>query len=285
MPHGFINLTQNNSSNMETNDTEQHDYLEVNRKLWNERTQHHVQSEFYDNAAFMAGKNTLNDIELSLLGDVQHKQIMHLQCHFGQDTLSLARMGATVTGVDISEQAVATAMEQAHALDLPATFIAANVYDVDKALNGRFDIVFSSYGTIGWLPDMRRWAKVVSRLLKPGGMFVFAEFHPAVWMFDNDFQKIAYSYFNREAIIEQESGTYADRDAPMQLHSVTWNHSLDEVLQSLLDEGLQLRIFREYDYSPYNCLKDMTEGEPGRFYVKGAEGKLPMVYALQMVKV
>jgi len=269
---------------MEINDTADESYLEVNRKLWNARTEHHLQSEFYDNAAFMEGKNTLNDIELNLLGDVQGKHIIHLQCHFGQDTLSLARMGAVVTGMDLSEQAVETARLQAQKLALPAKFIAANVYDVDEQLTGQFDIVFSSYGVIGWLPDMHRWAAVVSRLLKPGGMFVFAEFHPAVWMFDNDFEKITYSYFNKEAIVEQESGTYAVRDAPLQLHSVTWNHSLGEVLQSLLDAGLQLRVFREYDYSPYNCLKDMTEGEPGRFYVRGAEGKLPMLYALQMVK-
>jgi len=270
---------------MENTDTEREgDYLEVNRKLWNERTQHHVDSEFYDNTSFIAGRNTLNDIELRLLGDVKDKKIIHLQCHFGQDTLSLARMGASVTGVDLAEDAIETAVSQAKDMGLTADFITSNVYDIDHSLDGQFDIVFTSYGTIGWLPDMRRWANVVARLLKPGGKFVIAEFRPASGMFDNSFNRVDYSYFNKEAIIELENGTYADREAPMQLESVTWNHDLAEVIQALLDEGLQLRTFREYDYSPYNCLQDMVETAPGKFQVKGMEGKLPMVYALEMVK-
>lgn len=259
-------------------------YLNINRRLWNGRTQHHYQSKFYDNAGFIAGKNTLNDIELPLLGNLQGKTVAHLQCHFGQDSLSMARMGASVTGIDLSDEAIKIATQQAQLIGMPARFIVSDVYGIDPSLDNSFDIVFSSYGTIGWLPDMQRWAAVVARLLKPGGHFVFAEFHAAVWMFDNDFTHVAYSYFNREQIIETETGTYADRDADLSLQSVTWNHDLGEVLQSLLDAGLHLQVFREYDYSPYNCLANMVDTGDGKFMIKGMEGKLPLVYALKMKK-
>ena len=260
-------------------------YIEVNRELWNEKTKHHVSSRFYDIPSFLDGKSSLNQIELDLLGDVKGRSILHLQCHFGQDTLSLARMGADVTGVDLSDEAVRYAKSLASQSGLVSDFICCDLYDLPKHLNKEFDIVFTSYGTIGWLPDMKRWAAIVVQFLKTGGRFVFAEFHPAVWMFDNELTYIQYSYFNREAIVEQTEGTYADKNAPIRLSSISWNHSLSEVLQSLLGEGMQLKKFQEFDYSPYDVFPGMIENEPGKFQIEKMKEKLPLVYALEMHKV
>lgn len=259
-------------------------YLDINKLAWNNKTPFHVNSAFYDMPAFLNGKSTLNSIEMDLLGDMAGKKILHLQCHFGQDTISLARFGAQVTGVDFSEAAIEKAQELATATGVPAKFICCDVYDLPNHLDEEFDIVFTSYGTIGWLPDLDKWAAVIHRFLRPGGRFIFAEFHPVVWMMDTNLEKIGYSYFNHEAIRETEMGTYADVTAPIETVTITWNHSMAEVLGSLLQNGLQLKEFNEYDFSPYNCFHNMEEFEPGRYRVAHLGNKLPLVYSLAAVK-
>lgn len=255
-------------------------YIDVNRRLWNEKTQHHVSSGFYDNEAFIAGKSSLNDVELVLLGDVKGKEILHLQCHFGQDTLSLARLGAKCTGSDLSDTAIAKAVDLNNQLGLNASFVCSDTYNLPETLQHHFDIVFTSYGVLGWLPDMQKWADVVSHFLKPGGKLVLVEFHPMVWIFDNEFTHIQYPYFNKEAIVETLKGTYADRDAAIELQEIGWNHPLSDVMQGLISAGLEIETFNEYDYSPYNCFANMVEVVPGKFNIKGMEGKLPMLYAI-----
>lgn len=229
---------------------------------------------------FIAGETSLKDIELPLLGDVRGSKVLHLQCHFGKDTLSLARMGAQATGVDLSPAAIGQARALNAQLGLDAAFVCSDVYALPDVHEGGYDIVFASYGTIVWLPDMDKWAGVIARFLKPGGKLVFADFHPAVMMYDDDLTHVQYPYFNTAPIHETESGTYADRDADIHMPSVTWNHSIGEVLQALLDVGLRLTSFHEYDYSPYACFGNMHEVAPGRFMVKGMEGKMPLVYSL-----
>ena len=258
--------------------------FEANRQLWNARVPHHLASRMYDMDGFLAGKSSLTAIELDLLGDVTGKRILHLQCHFGQDTLSLARMGAVVTGLDISDAAITEAKRLTHELGLKADWVLGNVVEHVPDLDGKFDIVFSSYGTIGWLPDLKPWAANIKRYLKPGGCLVFAEFHPAVWMFDNDFTHVQYSYFNRGVIVEEEQGTYADRDAPIKLASYGWNHDLGEVLTALINEGLVLERFTELDGSPHDSFANTVRGSDGLYRVKGMEGKLPMVYGLRKRK-
>jgi 2-polyprenyl-3-methyl-5-hydroxy-6-metoxy-1,4-benzoquinol methylase len=261
------------------------DYIATNKALWNAKTPHHIDSAFYRHSDFKAGLNTLNEIELKLLGDVNGKSILHLQCHFGQDSLSLARMGAKVTGIDLSTAAIAEAQKLNTELGLDAEFTCTNIYDLPQVLDRQFDIVFTSYGTICWLPDLTAWAKIVSQYLAPGGSFIFAEFHPAVWMFDNHFTHVQYPYFNREPIEEVEAGTYADQNAPIALNSITWNHHLSEIFQSLLNEKLQMVSFEEFDYSPYPCFPETVEIAPRKYQIPGMEGKLPMMYGLKMVKV
>lgn len=263
---------------------EAENYIEKNKKLWNKKTEFHVQSEFYDVENFLKGKSSLNEIELKLLGEVRGKSILHLQCHFGQDTISLSRMGAIVTGVDFSDAAIIKAKEISKQVKADAEFICCNIYDLPNHLNKKFDLVFTSYGTIGWLPDLDQWAKIVSQFLKPEGQFVFVEFHPFAWMFDNDFEKVAYSYFKAQPIVETEAGTYADVNAAVNLESVTWNHSTGEVLNCLIKNGLEINSFDEYEYSPYNCFNNMIESELGKFRVGKFDNKIPLVFSLTATK-
>ncbi|MPS72302.1 MAG: class I SAM-dependent methyltransferase [Chryseobacterium sp.] len=223
-------------------------------------------------------------MELNLLGDLSNRSVLHLQCHFGQDSISLSRLGAEVVGVDLSDVAIDHARELAKQSDVSTTFICSDVYDLPNHLDRQFDIVFTSYGTIGWLPDLDRWAKVISKFLKPGGTFVFAEFHPVVWMYDGQFEKIEYRYFNSGAIIETEKGTYADKEADIEVKTIGWNHSLGEVFSSLIQNGLVITYFEEFDYSPYNNFSHSVESEPGKFRVAHLADKIPMVYALSAIK-
>lgn len=260
------------------------DPFAANRALWNARVPHHVGSRMYDVEGFIAGRSSLTAIELDLLGEVRHKRVLHLQCHFGQDTLSLARMGAQVTGLDISDAALDEAQRLAERCGLQAEWLLSNVIDHRPDLDGRFDIVYTSYGTIGWLPDLKPWASNIVRYLKPGGHLVFVEFHPALWMFDNDFTRVQYSYFNRETIQEEEEGTYADKTAAIKLPSYSWNHDLGEVLTTLLEAGLRIERFIEQDGSPFDSFANLVKEADGMYRIKGMEGKLPMVYGLRALK-
>lgn len=258
----------------------ENNYLEINRQSWNNKIDIHLKSEFYDLANFIKGKTSLNSIELDLLGDLTGKTILHLQCHFGQDTISLSRLGAEVTGVDLSDKAIESAKQIAKDTNANATFICCDIYDLPNHLDKQFDIVFTSYGTIGWLPDLDKWAKIVSQFLKPNGQFVFVEFHPVVWMFDDNFEKIFYRYFNSGAIVASESGTYADKTAEITQEYVMWNHGLSEVITNLIQNGLEINSLNEYDYSPYNCFNKTIEFEPKKYRIEHLENKIPMVYSI-----
>lgn len=259
-------------------------YIEINRQSWNNRTDTHLKSEFYDLDGFMSGKTSLNDIELNLLGNLEGKTILHLQCHFGQDTISLSRLGAQVTGVDLADKAIENAKKIAKEANSTANFICCDIYDLPKHLDKQFDIVFTSYGTIGWLPDLNKWAEVVAKFLKPNGQFVFVEFHPVVWMFDDNFDKIGYRYFNSGAIVETESGTYADRTAEINQQYVMWNHGLSEVINNLIKNGLEIKALDEFDYSPYNCFQHTIEFSPKKFRIAHLDNKIPMVYSIVATK-
>lgn len=260
------------------------DYIKINKQTWNNKTAVHIDSDFYDNDNFIKGKSTLNSIELDLLGDVNGKKILHLQCHFGQDSLSLARLGAKVTGVDLSDRAIDKAQELNIQLQLDAQFICCDIYDLPNHLNDTFDIVFTSYGTIGWLPDLNKWSAVISQFLKPDGKFVMAEFHPVVWMFDTNFKEVFYSYFNIKPIIENETGTYADQYSEIESQTITWNHPTSEVLNALINAGLEINAFNEFDYSPYNCFNETEEFETGKYRIKHLGNKIPMIFSILATK-
>jgi ubiquinone/menaquinone biosynthesis C-methylase UbiE len=258
--------------------------FEANKDGWNKRTAVHKNAAFYDVESFKAGTSSLNKTELEEVGDVRGKTMLHLQCHFGLDTLSWAREGAIVTGVDLSDVAIDTANQLKDELGIDATFICANVYDLPNVLNQQYDIVFTSYGVIGWLPDMQKWAQVIAHFLKPGGTFYMVEFHPVVWMMDEKFSSIKYHYHNVETIAETSSGTYTDRNADIHYNEYSWNHSLSEVINALLQNGLTLTGFNEFPYSHYNCFQNVIQGDDGLWRVKGLENKIPMMYAVKAIK-
>lgn len=258
-------------------------YFEINKNLWNGKTPIHIKSSFYDVEGFKNGKTSLNFPELEALGEVKGKSILHLQCHFGLDTLSLARMGAKVTGVDMSEKAIEAARLLNSELGLDAEFICSNVYDLKNVLNKKFDIVYTSYGVICWLPELDKWAEIISHYLKSDGMFNMVEFHPVVCMFDKNCEKIKFSYFNEGPVIEEIKGTYADWDADIQLPSAEWSHSLAEVLTSLLKHNLKIVSFDEYPFSVYNCFSRTVKNKQGYWEIEGLEDKIPMMFAVKAV--
>ena len=259
-------------------------YLEINKKSWNNKVAFHLTSDFYFVEEFIAGRTSLNEPELALLGDVNGKKILHLQCHFGQDSISLARMGAEVTAVDLSDKAIAEAQKLAAQCGVNVNFIEADVYQLPHILEEEFDVVFTSYGVIGWLPDMKKWAQVISKFLKPNGTFVMVEFHPVVWMFDDDFTYVKYPYSSKEPIIETYEGTYADQSALLSQEYVMWNHSLAEVIQNLINSGFSLNDFQEYDWSPYACFKKTIEFEPGKYRIPELFDKIPLMYSIMAKK-
>jgi 2-polyprenyl-3-methyl-5-hydroxy-6-metoxy-1,4-benzoquinol methylase len=263
--------------------TEQ-DYFHANRELWNSRVGDHLRSEFYAVDKFRAGWNSLNAIERDLAGDVNGKSLLHLQCHFGMDTLSWERLGATVTGVDFSEKCIGAAKQLRDELGMKANFVCCNVYDTPQHVEDKFDIVFTSYGTITWLPDLERWAGVVSHFLKSGGFFLIAEFHPALWMLDEKLETLKYPYFNHEVIASAVTGSYAAREGESKGTEYGWNHSFGDLIGALLRHGLRLTHFEEYPFSPYNCFEGLEQRQDGLWQHPKYGTGLPMMYTLMAEK-
>ena len=259
------------------------EYLTANRKLWNAWAKVNLDSPLFDVEGFVAGGGRdLDEICLAGPGDVSGKSLLHLQCHFGQDTLSWARLGARATGLDLSDVAIAEAGALAKELGIPARFVEGNVYDAPALLGGeRFDLVFTSYGVLGWLPRLEPWARAVAGCLAPGGVFHLVEFHPAAWIWDEPFERVVHPYdAPGEPILSDESGTYADPSAPVRLRDVGFNHGLGSVVTALLDQGLVLERLVELDWSPYDIFPDMEEVAPGRFRMRRFGRNLPLVYGL-----
>jgi len=253
---------------------------ERNRLLWDRWASLHAETAMYDMTAFKAGDTSLKAIEREALPDVVGKTLLHLQCHLGQDTLSWAREGAIVTGLDFSAEAISRAQALADELAIPARFVCAPVEEPAPIAGERFDIVFTSYGVLSWLADLAPWAATIARHLKSGGRFVMVEFHPVAWMLSDDGESFAYGYFNDgspEQILHQASYAGAPHEP---LESKEWAHGLGGVMNALIEAGLVIGSLREYPWSPYNCFPFLEETAPGRFEVRGQGGKLPLTFSL-----
>lgn len=256
----------------------------LNKETWNIKTDVHYESDFYDRHAFAKARNSLNSYELNALGDVTGKSLLHLQCHFGQDSLSWVNKGAIVTAVDLSDKAIDRARLLSAELELPAKFVCCNVLDTSDFVKEQFDIVFASYGTIGWLPDLKPWAQMIAERLKSGGIFYLVEFHPIPWMIDyiEEEPSLKYHYAQNEAIYEEYPGTYADQKSEMISKEYGWNHSLSEVIQSLIEAGLTIELFAEHDGSPYDVFPNMEKREDSLYYIK--DGLYPTLFELKARK-
>ena len=262
------------------------DYLQSNQQLWNEWTRLHEQAPTYKVQEFRAGISTLRPIERAELPDVAGKTMLHLQCHLGLDTLSWAREGAIVTGVDLSDQSITLARALSAELDIPATFVCCDLFDLPNMLAGQFDIVFTSYGVLNWLADLKRWAAVVAHFLKPGGIFYIVEFHPFSRVFDAQSPdlKVANSYyFSEEPFHFETQGSY-DAEASILLHGYKWNHSLSEVYNALIKAGLRIECFNEFPFTLRERIAGMVQGEDGLWRLRHHHGMVPLLFSLQARK-
>ncbi|WP_461534893.1 class I SAM-dependent methyltransferase [Spongorhabdus nitratireducens] len=253
-------------------------YKTINQAAWDKRTRVHVTSRFYDVEGFLAGNNTLTEIETSELKDIAGKSLLHLQCHFGLDTLSWARLGAKVTGVDLSPLAIEQANQLRDKAQLNAEFVCTDVYDFGENNTTQYDIVFTSFGAICWLPDINRWAKTVASALKPGGRFYMAEFHPV-------YDLVAgYDYFHQDQADVDEEGTYTENCSGETSTLMTWGHPLSDVINALIQAGIMIEQLNEFPFSPYNCFENMEQRETGRFYLQHQGKDMPLVYSIKGTK-
>jgi SAM-dependent methyltransferase len=264
-------------------------YLAANQALWNQWTPWHVRSTFYDVEGFKAGQDRLDPIEVAGLGDVSGKSLLHLQCHFGLATLSWARRGATVAGADFSLEAITAARALAREMCLAATFVHSDLYELPQHLTGQFDMVFTSHGGLGWLPDLDGWARVIAHCLRPGGRFFIVEVHPVVLMFDEQRQdtalRLRYPYFHQSAPLQaEEKGSYAVPDAPVQGVAYYWFHSLAEIFGALLGAGLRLTSFAEYPFMGWAYFPWMECRNDGWWYLPPGKGELPLMFSLSATK-
>ncbi len=271
------------------------DYREINRANWDERVPAHVASAGYAVSRFTADPGFLSHVvrfDLPRLGDIAGLRGVHLQCHIGTDTVSLARLGASMTGLDFSAPAVAAARELAAATGADATFAEAEVYAAPDVLGrGGFDLVYTGVGALCWLPDIRRWAGVVGALLRPGGRLFIREGHPMLWALDDEradgLLVVRYPYFERaEPMVFDQDGTYVDTDAAF-THNVThvWNHGLAEIVTALLEAGLAVTALAEHDSVPWDALPGkMARIGDGEWRLADDPSRLPHSYTLQAVK-
>jgi SAM-dependent methyltransferase len=272
------------------------DYRSVNRVSWDERVPAHAASPDYHVEAFAADPAFLSQVvrfDLPRLGDVSGLRGVHLQCHIGTDTISLARLGASMTGLDFSAPAVAQAQALATRTGDDATFVESDVYAAADALGrGAFDLVFTGIGALCWLPSVRRWADVVASLLRPGGRLFIREGHPMLWTIDDEREDdellvLRYPYFERaEPNVFISGGTYVSTDAVFE-HNVTheWNHGLGELVTALLDAGMTLTELTEHDSIPWDGLPgQMEEIGGGEWRLADQPWRLPHSYTLQAVK-
>lgn len=270
------------------------EYMNANREHWNELVPIHEKSDMYDVEGFKAGESSLKSIELDELGDVEGKSLLHLQCHFGKDTLSWARLGAKVTGVDFSEEGIALARSLSEDIGVEANFVVSNVYDLPDALDAgeKFDIVFTSYGVLCWLPDLTRWGQIVAHFLKPGGTFYIAEFHPFGMVFydgdDATGLSVHYPYFYASEPMKFEPdgyGSYADRSATVTTPEFEWNHGLGDVLNALISAGLKIEFLHEFPYSCYQYLPSLMEKcDDGYWRLKDKGETVPLMYSIKATK-
>ena len=266
------------------------EYIETNRRHWNEIVPFHLASEFYDVASFKAGRSTLMLVERAEVGEVRGKTLLHLQCHFGMDTLCWAREGAIVTGVDFAPRAISTARALAKELGIKARFVEANIYDLPAVLSGQFDVVFASCGVLCWLPDFPAWAHVAAGFVKPGGTFYLIDSHPMGNTFDDSPGAppltLRYPYFASDTPLqfEEQDGSYATDAKLANKRTVEFAHDLGEIITSLIDAGLRIEFLHEFPFAGYKALPGMIKGDDGYWRLPGTESQVPFLFSVKATK-
>ena len=259
--------------------------LKANKKVWDALTGPHLKSEFYDVEGFIAGKDWLRPLEIEEMGDVRGKTLLQLQCHFGQDTLSWGRRGAIVTGVDFSDEAINHARKLSKEIGIKADFICSDIYALPEILVKQFDIVFTSYGVLTWLPDLKRWAEIIDHFLKPGGFFYIAEIHPILFIIgyepDPDL-RVKNPYFPTGKQEKYEGGEDYASDFTHDFVSYEWQHPLSTVISALSGAGLRIEYLHEFPFCCYRARKDMYRDKDGWWRLEG--DKLPLTFSIKATK-
>jgi len=270
--------------------------LELNQARWDEATRLHHRGNVYGIEDFKAGVCRLHRVEKEELGDVRGKALLHLQCHFGLDTLSWARRGAVVTGVDFSPEGIAAAQQLSAETGVPGRFVCSDVYALRDHLDAAasFDVVFTSYGVLNWLPDLKPWGALIAHYLKPGGTFYIVEGHPTARMFPTDEDTPKHPamrpfipYFHDAAGIRWPAGPdYADAQAMHEVGAHEWQHSLADVVTALLDAGLVLDHLHEFPYCSWQVVAGCQLIERfgtthGYFALPASEPQLPLMFSLR----
>jgi SAM-dependent methyltransferase len=271
------------------------DYRELNRASWDERAPAHAASPDYGVEQFVTDPEFLSGVvrfDLPLLGDVSGLRGVHLQCHIDTDTISLSRLGASMTGLDFSPAALAQARDLAARTGADVSFVEADVYNAAQVLgSGGFDLVFTGIGALCWLPSVRRWAQVVAGLLRPGGRLFIREGHPMLWTLaerrPDGLVVVDFPYFERdEPLVWDEGGTYVATDAVFE-HNVTheWNHGLGEIVTALMNAGLTITGLAEHDSAPWDALPgQMEEIGGGEWRLADRPWRLAHTYTLQAIR-
>lgn len=270
------------------------EYRAINHANWESRVPHHAASEGYGLDRYRADPGRISDVvrfDLPRLGAVAGLDVVHLQCHIGTDTLSLARLGATVTGLDFSGAALEVARRLSAEAGPHVDYVEADVYEAVDVLGGeRFDLVFTGIGALCWLPDVRRWAEVVAGLLRPGGRLFIREGHPVLWAMDDPrpdgLVVLEFPYFETGGVPFSEEVTYVDHDAPLAAPDIVhFNHGLAEIFNAVWVAGLEITAFDEHDSVPWPALGDqMEELDTGEFRLIDRPERLPHSYTLQATK-
>ncbi|HUI87576.1 MAG TPA: class I SAM-dependent methyltransferase [Anaerolineales bacterium] len=261
--------------------------MDINRAHWDEVAPVHLKA--YRVATLLSGVSLIDTIQKRELYPVQGKQLLHLQCHIGTDTLSLALDGAKVTGVDFSPRSIQIATELAQKMNLPAKFIVADVLNLPKGVLGTYDIVYTSMGVLCWINDIDKWAWSISSHLKSGGTFYIFETHPTLLMFDDTKSRsfeVRYPYFHRNAPIhfDDDHPDYADTSYIPKNKTYEWQWSLSDVVNALIQQGLTIEFLNEHDQCFFQGLPGMTQTSDGWWTLAGCEGTLPMAFSLRARK-
>ena len=260
--------------------------VEENRMWWDERVPIHMASDFYELEAFMDGQSSLAAFEIEEIGGVAGRSLLHLQCHFGLDSLSWARLGARVHGLDFSSVAIEAAEELTRSLGLDASFAVGNVYDAWELLNEQFDIVYTGKGTVAWLPDLDAWAKVIAALLRPGGVFYVVDFHPFMGVFSYQKVEVATDYFFGLPIVRADkAGSYADLGAQTTNNTtVQWQHPFGTLLTALAAGGLRIEFVHEFPFTFFERWPFAERGQDGLYRLPPGMPELPLAFSIRARK-
>ena len=267
------------------------EHRRANLDNWNERTGIHAKSQRYNLAGYVSDPQKISDVvqfDAPDLGDVSGKSLLHLQCHIGTDTLSLARLGANVTGIDFSSEAIATARKLSDDCGTPGRFEVAELYDTPNLITEQFDVVYTGVGALTWLPDIAAWGAVVGAMLKPGGTFFVRDFHPMLWTIDDCEEDgslvIRYPYFETPALRFENEYTYTDGGTLTNRVNFEWNHGIAEILTALLDNGLRIQLFKEHRVAESRNLSCMVEAGNGLWKLPDGEDRVPLMFSIRATK-